>query len=702
MAGSEQRPAEVPAAAVWVEKANEWQVSDTDDQGRRHGLTRGWRGDGTLRSETTYRGDAAEGIARLYHPDGSLARETPYEGGKPHGTVTVHGCDAPTTEPLQVCCVPMGAWRMQLDYDQGSFVEQRWYDRSGAHILPSGKPFPPRPSSVIAAARFDEHSDRWLVGAYTENAHAHGVWMRWARDGVLLERDEYDTGLAQGLWQRFRADGTLLEESWFRAGKRDGVYRRTNLSPGIFTNSRITEERGAFDRDQAVGPWTLHDENGTEVRRLNLGVAGTKEELAQSPALAAEPPVSADPAATDTDRWLALADTLESQGRTGESVLAAARAASDARSADELRLRLSGLQLPLTNQAASELAVEMMKVANGELPLLANGFGRGGHAPQLLRAIAAARDGADDVSMDLVSAALLLDPTLHEGKVTRALLELHRGHPIAARIDAESLPAEWEEQRAFLLGYGRALFPVFDFWPARRTIETLYSEVPDKPDQDLAAVRATIQKFATRLMAIRQATAELLRADGKHPRPWLLPDLSALLPDGPVALEQWEFEEIVVDDEEDGATAAAKPATAEPQPTLVKVDEQLPLARDSLPSLMRAARREWNSLCWLCWSAGLNRIALPTELNPPATFGQAAAMTVQHLWRCRDKITTSGLRALTQNIPGFEWEGTAIDAMSPVLVEIATLEYLEQRALFFWLCDSGVQSPWQDNLRSQT
>jgi hypothetical protein len=167
-----------------------------------------------------------------------------------------------------------------------------------------------------------------------------------------------------------------------------------------------------------------------------------------------------------------------------------------------------------------------------------------------------------------------------------------------------------------------------------------------------------------------------------------------------VALEEWEFEEIVVDDDEDAPPTGAKPAV-EPQPTLVKVDEQLPLARDSLPTLMRAARREWNSLCWLCWSAGLDRVALPTELNPPAIFGQAAAMTVQHLWRCRDKITTSGLRAMTHGIPGFEWEGIAIDAMSPVLVEIATLEYLEQRALFFWLCDSGVQSPWQDNLRSE-
>jgi hypothetical protein len=40
-----------------------------------------------------------------------------------------------------------------------------------------------------------------------------------------------------------------------------------------------------------------------------------------------------------------------------------------------------------------------------------------------------------------------------------------------------------------------------------------------------------------------------------------------------------------------------------------------------------------------------------------------------------------------------------IDALSPVLVEFAAEEYLEMRAVFYWLCDEGVQSPWQNNLR---
>ncbi len=517
---SPPRPAAVPAQAVWIDQAGEWQQIDTDAQGRRQGLLRGWRADGSLRSETTFRDGKAEGKARLFHPDGSVARELPYDDGQLNGTVVAFASEQPQAEPLQGCCVPANAWRMQLDYDRGSFLGQRWYDREGAHILPSGKPFPPRPPAVPAEARFDEQADRWITGGYSDKAELQGPWLRWSREGVLLERDEYAAGRPDGCWQRFLPDGALLEESYFGAGQRSGPYRRTHLPNGLYSNPRVSEERGQFDAEQAVGEWTLHDDAGETLRRFALGAALTREGLAATPALAACPPDSAD--SRDARAWTALADQLESAGRLGEAVLAAARAAASARSADDLRLRLSGLQLPLTSKASGELALQLIKEADGQLPMLVNGFARGGDAAQLLRAVASAREGADDVSLDLVEAALLLDPALHEGKVTRALLRLHRGQPLAARVDAESLPAEWQEQRDFLLGYGRALFPVFDFWPARRRIETVLGDLPDQPDQDLPAVRAVIQKFATRLSAIRAAIADVTSADGKHKRPWLL------------------------------------------------------------------------------------------------------------------------------------------------------------------------------------
>ena len=92
-------------------------------------------------------------------------------------------------------------------------------------------------------------------------------------------------------------------------------------------------------------------------------------------------------------------------------------------------------------------------------------------------------------------------------------------------------------------------------------------------------------------------------------------------------------------------------------------------------------------------------MALPEALSPPAEFGRAAGMSIERAWRCRDKLTSGGLVAMTKGVPGFEWEGMEVDVMPRVLAEVMTEEYLEVRAMFLWLCDGTARSPWQSDLR---
>jgi MORN repeat variant len=681
------RNATVPVEAVWNLRTLEWEVAPVDGAGRRVGLARAWRPDGTLASETLYRDDERDGAFKRFHPDGTVAREGLYVRGQFHGLIVSHGLAGPTPEPLQMCCVPAGAMLLEHDYEQGRLLDTRWFDGAGVLLLPSGAPHPARPAAVPPEARFEERRDQWVQSSYSPAGQREGVWRRWARQGVLRERDEYHDGKAHGLWQRFDAAGALMEEDNRRDGQRTGVYRRVGVPADLYTDARVHEERGAFERDQTVGPWTLLDDAGAVVCARALGAALDDAALLASPALVDPGPSSPATAAA----WLELSDALARQGRPGEALLAAARATAEARDAGPLRASLARLALPLREESARGSAAALVKRADGKLALVVNGLPAGADAATLLRSLASSLVGRDLVALALVDAALLLAPDRAECHVTRALVNVHLGHAEAARQDIAALPADWTEQRAFLDGYAHVIFSTYAFAPTLTEIRTQLADVPDGPEQPLASLVAQIRKYATRLGVLRAAVRARLPKDTCPP--WLPPDLTALLPDGPVALDAWEFEEIVEDED---APEDAPPA----EPTLVKVDETLTFdAATPLPSLLRLARREWAGVSWLCWSVGLDRVALPTTIAPPPAFGIAAGMAIERLWRCRDRIITRGLRAMTQGVPGFLWEGIEVDRLPAVLAEVAADEFLEVRAVFLWLCDEGIQSPRQSNLR---
>lgn len=227
----------------------------------------------------------------------------------------------------------------------------------------------------------------------------------------------------------------------------------------------------------------------------------------------------------------------------------------------------------------------------------------------------------------------------------------------------------------------------------------------------------------------------------------MIPDLSALLPAGPVPLTRWTFEMSAEEyegepegetaetelegptapggaSEPDGVTSPRNAREARPavdshvlaedrsgpsddepdeRPRIVEliVDEARGVAPmpTTVPRILRQARADWSGLVWLCWAVGSETPALPDAICPPAAFASAAMMTVERTWRCRDKLRTSGLLALTKGVPGFDWEDTQIDLVPAALADVALDQYLEARAVFSWLCDRANRSPWQNDLR---
>jgi antitoxin component YwqK of YwqJK toxin-antitoxin module len=666
------RPQGVPPEAVWLPDRELWEQAY---QGPGAGEGTQWRSDGTLYMRVRYREGKLDGPFTIYHPNGQVAREGSYIEGEIDGPMVSYGSDAPTPESLRGCCVPENAWQMKSRFERGRLQGEVFYDRQGRQLLSDGTLRPERPEALPAAAEFDEYTRRWMQGTCDDRGCWMGAWRFWTEAGALDEEAEYrDT---RKVWSRlYDADGSVREEVHFEGESvRHGPYRRRLLAgeEGPWADRRIREERGAFEHGQLVGPWTFLAADGGVLRAVDYGRAHEEAETAALPALADQEGTAA--------HWMGLAAALRPQGRVRESLCAAARAAACSGRTAELLGLLAEVTVPLSAEANDRA---LAALAEGEVTVARalDALVGGGDPASVLRTLASVQKGVPRASRDLVEAAILLAPERRMAYMTRALIRIELGDLEGARADTGRVAPESSEAAEFLRNYLRVLFPSFSFWPAREIPHSPLEDMPEAPGQPLAAVRRAIQVYATRLGGLRAALVERM---GGSP-PWLPPDLSALFPDGPVALRNETAQ--IVDQTDEGAEI-----------TEVRIDESLDVTGLGVPALMRMSRVQWAALGWLCWSAGLDRVALPDSLAPPANFDQAAGMIIARYWRAQDGIVTGGLRSMTAGVPSFSWEEMDVDGLPRHLAELAHDEYLEMRAAFLFLSSPENLSPFQSDLR---
>jgi len=83
----------------------------------------------------------------------------------------------------------------------------------------------------------------------------------------------------------------------------------------------------------------------------------------------------------------------------------------------------------------------------------------------------------------------------------------------------------------------------------------------------------------------------------------------------------------------------------------------------------------------------------------PPLFAVAMKTIVTRCWRAQDRVSTGGLLARSNGVPGFAWQGIDIDALPPQLAQAAAEEYIRARSAFLWLASPDVASPFQLDLR---
>ncbi len=201
---------------------------------------------------------------------------------------------------------------------------------------------------------------------------------------------------------------------------------------------------------------------------------------------------------------------------------------------------------------------------------------------------------------------------------------------------------------------------VYDFWSSR---EPLIVADPDaaRVEQPLGALREAIDRAAQRVEAHRA----VLMARGEQRIP---PHVSRLISGAP--LRRFSFKS------EDGET--------------VHVDETLALNDRPTPELVRRTRIEWTALCWLCWAAGLDRVAVPTQIVPRPELFAALVVSSER----QAALSGHDLR------PDGDAHFHSLNEMHLPASALAHLadHYREMRAVLLFVSDPECQSPWQDDL----
>jgi hypothetical protein len=642
------RPPALPAAAAFDAESSHWQLAERNSAGALHGAFVTFRASGR-----------------------PLLRGT-YVEGKPEGIWSRFTDDAPDAEPLRRCCVPPGARELRSRFRAGVMLDETFYDARGKPLNEDGTPWPERPAGVPEDASYEQSSARFLDRI--RHADDSATLRYFNLDGTLEEELDVTAGRLRAR-RRFDAEGQCVEETTFdEQGAPHGAYvARFAAGDGPWLDAQIRELRGQHEHGQTVGTWTFLGADGATRASARHGRPLDADALAR---------VSGreDAALGLADLWALARAELDREPRVGaawsaralarsgdlpqfESVLAAHRVAQRAEIADLRALEAAG--------------------AEGASPSSLLGALLAGAAPAIiLRTLASSLAGHAPAALEYFDASVLIAPEQEMANLARGLLCVEHGDPRGALAAAALVAPASHEAAEFLRGFVRVSYQDFAFVPARDGVEPQEEELaPLASEQPLEAVRRGIGVYATRIAHVRAELARRATSDVG----WLPPDTSALLPDGPLELRRYVAR--IEDEGEEGSEVSE-----------VAVDETVSLA-ESTRRLLVTARSDWAALGWLCWSAGLDGVALPDRLVPRLDFAAAAHQATTRCWRAHDRVRTAGLVALARHVPGFTWEGMAVDAVPTHLIEVVAAEYLEVRAQFLWQLFPQNQSPFQSDLR---
>ena len=178
-----RRPSNIPASAEWVEEWKQWGEGPREG-GKRNGMWKCWRPDGSLQEETWFQDDVPHGSVTRFHPDGSLAQKSTFEHGRPR-EARLFLTDKETDEPHDKHPAPIRELHVMFD-EKGRQTSIARFDAKGRLRKADGRPAPPRPANVPPEAYFVPGGDVFKIGSFA--TPAEGLTIEWDFSGKARKR----------------------------------------------------------------------------------------------------------------------------------------------------------------------------------------------------------------------------------------------------------------------------------------------------------------------------------------------------------------------------------------------------------------------------------------------------------------------------------------------------------------------------------
>ncbi len=184
------RPKAVPATATFTDshklwKQAVWEDCPLDSEGRRQGLLKVWREDGSLLADWPMVHGKAQGLETVYHPDGTIYSEVQWKEGLVM-EASVTRSEGPTDQPFPPKSHP-DIWRIVHNSRDGIlYCRQRFFDKQGQEISVQGGLLPPRPATVPEEAWYFSKTKQWFHTLYRQrDMQSLGLQRTWDADGNL-------------------------------------------------------------------------------------------------------------------------------------------------------------------------------------------------------------------------------------------------------------------------------------------------------------------------------------------------------------------------------------------------------------------------------------------------------------------------------------------------------------------------------------